>query len=169
MKPTKEQVEAAKAWARCDESSRQHALLLGGHTHDSMGRIVAEILLAALEAAEHAAKGAQAKVKEWEDEAARQGGMHAGGFEYFTARVRNANQQAHNAIYVAQQLEKKLEAAEADSARLDWLEKEAVDLSYIQRITLNETDAPLGPVFVAWGGDGNLRAVVDAARKEDQP
>lgn len=52
MKPTPEQVEAAKAWTKCDESSRQHALLLGSHTHDSMGRIAAEILLAALEAAE---------------------------------------------------------------------------------------------------------------------
>lgn len=74
--------------------------------------------------------------------------------------------QAREYLERAEAAEGKLEAAEADGARLDWLEKEAVDLSYIQRITLNETDAPLGPVFVAWGGDGNLRAVVDAARKE---
>lgn len=169
MKPTPEQVEAAKAWARCDESSRQHALLLGGHTHDSMGRIAAEILLAALEAAEHAAKGAQAKVKEWEDEAARQGGMHAGGFEYFTARVRNANQQAHNAIYVAQQLEKKLEAAEADGARLDWLNRQS-DIVYY--------DGTHGTVWNI-GVEGEDRTLCvrtaidqamkkDAARKEDR-
>lgn len=31
MKPTPEQIAAAKAWTKCDESSRQHALLLGSH------------------------------------------------------------------------------------------------------------------------------------------
>lgn len=162
MKPTPEQVEAAKAWTKCDESSRQHALLLGSHTHDSMGRIAAEILLAALEAAEHAAKGAQAKVKEWEDEAARQGGMHAGGFEYFTARVRNANEQAHNAIYVAQQLEKKLESAEADLA---WMEKV---------FPRHETASDGASIYHQLWIDGEcyrgatLREAIDAARKEDR-
>lgn len=51
-------------------------------------------------------------------EAQLKGTMEAGGYEHFTAQVRNAQQQAHNAIYVAQQLEKKAAELEAQNARL---------------------------------------------------
>ena len=39
--------------------------------------------------------------------------MQAGGYEYFVEQLRNAQRQAHNAIYVAQQLEKKVDELEA--------------------------------------------------------
>lgn len=113
MKPTPEQVEAAKAWTKCDESSRQHALLLGSHTHDSMGRIAAEILLAALE------------------------------------------------------------AAEADSARLDWLNEHPESVLYLDdgfwRILYEVSGAGGFGGGVGEMHHRTLRGVIDAARKEAQP
>ena len=62
------------------------------------------------------AEAAEARVKELEEQL--KGTMQAGGYEHFTARVRNANQQAHNAIHVAQQLEKKIAELEAQIAEV---------------------------------------------------
>ena len=190
--PTKELLAAAKAVFGTGETREQMLLLRAESKYVPVEISAGRILLAALEAAEAKVEAmasresasvskeietsadmlaqvqnAEARVKELEERL--KGTLQAGGYQYFYEQLHAAEREAGNARYVAEQLKKKLEAAEADGARLDWLEKEAVDLSYIQRITLNETDAPLGPVFVAWGGDGNLRAVVDAARKEAQP
>ena len=46
-------------------------------------------------------------------EAHLKGAMQDGGYEYFVRQLRNAQQQAHNAVYVAEQLEKKVEKLEA--------------------------------------------------------
>ena len=46
-------------------------------------------------------------------EAHLKGSMQAGGYEHFVEQLRNAQRQAHNAIYVAQQLEKKVDELEA--------------------------------------------------------
>lgn len=62
------------------------------------------------------AEAAEARVKKLKGQL--KGTMHAGGYEQFTAQVRNAKEQAHNAIYVAQQLEKKVAELEAQNARL---------------------------------------------------
>jgi chromosome segregation ATPase len=54
---------------------------------------------------------AEARVKELEGHL--KGTMHAGGYEHFVEQLRNAQRQAHNAIHVAEQLEKKVEKLEA--------------------------------------------------------
>jgi len=46
-------------------------------------------------------------------EAHLKGAMQDGGYEYFVFQLRNAQRKAHNAIYVAEQLEKKVEKLEA--------------------------------------------------------
>jgi len=46
-------------------------------------------------------------------EAHLKGSMQAGGYEHFVEQLRNAQRQAHNAIYVAEQLEKKVDELEA--------------------------------------------------------
>lgn len=107
MKPTPEQIAAAKAWTKCDESSRQHALLLGSHTHDSMGRIAAEILLAALEAAEERANIANRVLA-----------AYSKVLDVLGAPAEGSDlQDLHE---WAGALKTKLEAAEQDTARLDW-------------------------------------------------
>ncbi len=155
--PTKDQIAAAKAWTRGEASPEQWATLRSYSTSSPYNH-VAEILLAALEAAE----------------AQLEATMQAGGYEHFAAQVRNANQQAHNAIYVAQQLEKKLESAEADSARLDWLEEASSKrwLGVSQKIgggdvRIDELDYVDDYTPISTGA--NVREALDAARKEAQP
>ena len=194
MKPTPEQVEAAKAWTKCDESSRQHALLLGSHTHDSMGRIAAEILLAALEAAEAKVEAmasresasvskeietsadmlaqvqnAEARVKELEERL--KGTLQAGGYQYFCEQLHAAEREACNARYVAEQLKKKLEASEVDGARLDWLQLYLSD--FTKNVSGPTSGGPgwefgynAGLGYMVDGCGDTLREAIDAARKE---
>jgi len=66
-------------------------------------------------------------------EAHLKGAMQDGGYEYFVRQLRNAQQQAHNAVYVAEQLEKKVEKLEA----LDELTTNQAK-EYLQRVEAAE-------------------------------
>ena len=111
MKPTPEQVEAAKAYVRHTETPMEYMILRGRDTAIPPGR-VAEILLAALE------------------------------------------------------------AAEADSARLDWLNEHPESVPYLDdglwRIPYEVSGAGGFGGGVGEMHHRTLRGVIDAARKEDR-
>lgn len=99
------------------------------------------------------------------------GTLQAGGYQYFYEQLHAAEREAGNARYVAEQLKKKLEAAEADGARLDWLEAHKgirpgdcdrdAQSYYILHV-------PSGYDYYKGGKNLPLREAIDAARKEDR-
>ena len=190
--PTKELLAAAKAVFGTGET-REQMLLLRAERKDVPVEISAgRILLAALEAAEAKVEAmasresasvskeietsadmlaqvqnAEARVKELEERL--KGTLQAGGYQYFYEQLHAAEREAGNARYVAEQLKKKLEAAEADSARLDWINRQS-DIVYY--------DGTHGTVWNI-GVEGEDRTLCvrtaidqamkkDAARKEDR-
>ena len=160
MKPTPEQIAAVKAWTKCDESSRQHALLLGSHTHDSMGRIAAEILLAALESAEERANIANRVLA-----------AYSKVLDVLGAPAEGSDlQDLHE---WAGALKTKLEAAEQDTARLDWLQLYLSD--FTKNVSGPTSGGPgwefgynAGLGYMVDGCGDTLRDAIDAARKEDR-
>lgn len=197
MKPTPEQIAAAKDELRNQCEPKDHHLV-GDLIHFVRDQNKASnILLAALEAAEAKVdamasresasvakeietsadmlaqvQNAEARVKELEERL--KGTLQAGGYQYFCEQLHAAEREACNARYVAEQLKKKLEASEADGARLDWLEK--APASTYPSI---DPDPAIGLMhFVAVVEDNpherrghlgkTLREAIDAARKEDR-
>ena len=195
--PTKELLAAAKAVFGTGETREQMLLLRAESKYVPVEISAGRILLAALEAAEAKVEAmasresasvskeietsadmlaqvqnAEARVKELEERL--KGTLQAGGYQYFYEQLHAAEREAGNARYVAEQLKKKLEAAEADGARLDWLEEahkvqginfakyRSNDSTYIEHL-MHSDDCE----DIARGG--NVREAIDAARKEAQP
>lgn len=150
--PTKEQIDAAKAWACSSPSapiSAEQYAALEAYVEANKGTpglwqwsdAPAFILLAALESAEAKVEAmasresasvskeietsadmlaqvqnAEARVKELEQQL--RGTMQAGGYDYFSQQLQECERYWGIARNYAEQMKKKLEAAEADSARL---------------------------------------------------
>ena len=111
----------------------------------------------------------QARVKELE--AQLKGTLQAGGYEHFTAQVRNAQEQAHNAIYVAQQLEKKVAALESR----DKQQREALQAAAEVFESLDAVEWPQSDCDVFHGNAGccpvdysQAQQAVNAALTNDQ-
>lgn len=192
MTPTPEQIAAAKDELRNQCEPKDHHLV-GDLIHFVRDQNKASnILLAALESAEAKVdamasresasvakeietsadmlaqvQNAEARVKELEERL--KGTLQAGGYQYFCEQLHAAEREACNARYVAEQLKKKLEASEADGARLDWLNRQS-DIVYY--------DGTHGTVWNI-GVEGEDRTLCvrtaidqamkkDAARKEDR-
>ena len=99
------------------------------------------------------------------------GTMQAGGYEHFTAQVRNAQEQAHNAIYVAQQLEKKVAALESR----DKQQREALQAAAEVFESLDAVEWPQSDCDVFHGNAGccpvdysQAQQAVNAALTNDQ-
>lgn len=192
--PTKELLAAAKAVFGTGETREQMLLLRAESKYVPVEISAGRILLAALEAAEAKVEAmasresasvskeietsadmlaqvqnAEARVKELEERL--KGTLQAGGYQYFYEQLHAAEREAGNARYVAEQLKKKLEAAEADGARLDWLEAHKgirpgdcdrdAQSYYILHV-------PSGYDYYKGGKNLPLREAIDAARKEDR-
>jgi len=99
------------------------------------------------------------------------GTLQAGGYEHFTAQVRNAQEQAHNAIYVAQQLEKKVAALESR----DKQQREALQAAAEVFESLDAVEWPQSDCDVFHGNAGccpvdysQAQQAVNAALTNDQ-